>query len=182
MTDDTNKREVVSVYELAVDELVHDMMTRQGFKQLWGAGMEDDVKEEVKEEWRRILCKIIGSAVPGLMARHCIITDNCRRVQGGDQGAIDEALKRIREMMEQSIPNWPLDHDHRFHLCFTVERGAKAELARREKEMTDDDREFHTWLNECHGLEIPNTARIAELRAQWEAEREEVEDGSQNDG
>jgi len=63
-----------------------------------------------------------STAIPGLCARHCIITDNCRRVQGGDERAIDEALRRVREMMVQVVTCWPKGEGHQFHLVFTVER------------------------------------------------------------
>lgn len=67
----------------------------------------------------------VKDTIPGMTAKHCIITDNCRVVQGGDEGAIDEALKRIRESMMQCIPNWPRDVGHKFHVLFTIDRHPK---------------------------------------------------------
>jgi hypothetical protein len=63
--------------------------------------------------------------IPGIAAKHCIVTDNCRKVQGGSIEAIDEALRRIRDEAIRTLPHWPIGNDHRFHFVFSVDNSKR---------------------------------------------------------
>lgn len=59
--------------------------------------------------------------IPGLKAVHAIITDECRENRT-DEGAINEALRRVREEFLACAPAWPLGKNTKFHIVLTVER------------------------------------------------------------
>lgn len=59
--------------------------------------------------------------VPGLKAKHRIITDGCR--SRGKGVAIDEALESLKEEFEILDEIWPEGDDHRFHVVLTVDDG-----------------------------------------------------------
>jgi hypothetical protein len=61
------------------------------------------------------------TTIPGSCARHCFITDECRKLRG-DAGAVDEALSRIRKTLEECMDGWGHDKGVTFHLLMTVER------------------------------------------------------------
>lgn len=58
--------------------------------------------------------------IPGIKAVHAIITDTCRENRG-DEGAIDEALRRVKEEYMACAPVWPAG-TVQFHVVLTVER------------------------------------------------------------
>ena len=65
--------------------------------------------------------------VPGIAAETTVISSACRRGHG-DEGAIDEALSRIRKAMIDTIPRWPLDKGATFFVSLTVDREGRTEL------------------------------------------------------
>jgi hypothetical protein len=60
--------------------------------------------------------------VPGISAQHAIVSDACR-TNRGDEGAIDEALARLRAEAMACMPGWS-QRGARFHFVLTVEAGA----------------------------------------------------------
>ena len=60
------------------------------------------------------------SRIPGIPAKHAIISDDCRRGRG-DDGAIDEAIRRMREAYDQLMKCWPVGRGTKFHVVLTVE-------------------------------------------------------------
>lgn len=60
---------------------------------------------------------------PGMSASHAIITEECLENRG-EQGAIDEALDRTRESLEQCVPAWA-GKGARFHVVVVIERPGK---------------------------------------------------------
>ena len=65
--------------------------------------------------------------VPGLSASCAVITNTCRQGRG-DEGAIDEALARIRKVMVDTIPRWSHDKNATFFVTFTVDREGRTQL------------------------------------------------------
>ena len=63
--------------------------------------------------------KFVTTPTPGVSARHAIISDQCR-INRGNEGAIDEALARIREEFLQIAPKWELGNNTTFHVVLTV--------------------------------------------------------------
>lgn len=61
---------------------------------------------------------------PGRLAKHMIIRDGCRELHG-DNGAIQEALKKLEEAALFCINGWPPGNGHQFHFVLTVEDGRK---------------------------------------------------------
>ena len=59
--------------------------------------------------------------IPGIKALHAVISDNCR-IARGQEGAIDEALLRLRESYMEIVDAWPTGKGTNFHLILTVER------------------------------------------------------------
>ena len=59
--------------------------------------------------------------IPGIKAKHAIITPGCIQGRGID-GAVEEALQRIRGELLACIEGWK-DHPCNFHVVCTVERG-----------------------------------------------------------
>lgn len=60
------------------------------------------------------------SHLPGLKALHAIISDDCRRNRG-DEGAIDEALRRVREEYLACVRSWHPHKGVKFNVLLTVE-------------------------------------------------------------
>ena len=65
--------------------------------------------------------------VPGLSAFDAVISNTCRQGRG-DEGAIDEALARLRAAMVDTIGRWPQDKGATFFVTFTVDRDGRTEL------------------------------------------------------
>ena len=61
------------------------------------------------------------TTIPGIKAKHCFITDTCRQNRT-DEGAIDEALARIRAEFMQVASGWDVGNETRFHVVLTVEK------------------------------------------------------------
>ncbi len=61
--------------------------------------------------------------VPGIMARHAIISDDCR-VAHGDLRAFEIAVERLRESYLQSCGGFPISRGAKLHVMFSVERRA----------------------------------------------------------
>jgi hypothetical protein len=59
--------------------------------------------------------------VPGLKAKHAIITDQCR-LNRTDEGAVDEALRRVRQEALECMAGWPTGAGAQFHIALTIER------------------------------------------------------------
>lgn len=59
--------------------------------------------------------------IPGLKARHAIIKDACRTSRG-NEGAIDEALARLKEEYLSCVDGWEIGKGAQFHLVLTVEK------------------------------------------------------------
>jgi hypothetical protein len=64
--------------------------------------------------------------IPGIPAKHAVITDQCRRNHGAF-GAVDEAVARIKQEFLACIRHHPLGRDTKFHLVLTVEAAEKKE-------------------------------------------------------
>ena len=54
-----------------------------------------------------------------ILAIHAIITPNCRRVQGGDLAAFEEAVRRLREQYEFMLSRRGEDGSE-YHLKLSV--------------------------------------------------------------
>ena len=50
---------------------------------------------------------------------HSWITDECRKNRG-DDGAIEEVMKRVREKLIAIVPRWGADQGTEFHIGVTV--------------------------------------------------------------
>lgn len=63
------------------------------------------------------------SKLPGIKARHAVISDLCRSGKG-DEGAIDEALARLRETYLECVAGWAREGRAgvKYHVALTVER------------------------------------------------------------
>ena len=59
--------------------------------------------------------------MPGTCANYCIITDDCR-VNRTDEGAFEEAVKRLLGSYLQATRNFGRKRGARFHLALTIER------------------------------------------------------------
>lgn len=59
--------------------------------------------------------------LPGIKAQHAIITDTCRQNRG-DEGAIDEALARLKQEYLATLKFWPIGKDVTFHVALTVDK------------------------------------------------------------
>lgn len=59
--------------------------------------------------------------VPGLKAKHAIVTDACRELRG-DEGTVDESLARLRAEALLALAGWPPGEGTRFHFVLSVER------------------------------------------------------------
>jgi len=63
----------------------------------------------------------LGARVPGIMALHAIITKQCR-LNRTDEGAVDEALARIKSEYVKLMESWPVEGKPvQFHVALTVE-------------------------------------------------------------
>ena len=58
--------------------------------------------------------------IPG---NHYVISDACRAAHG-DEGTVDETLRRVRVELLRSLKGRPPGSDTKFHLRFSVERHA----------------------------------------------------------
>lgn len=68
------------------------------------------------------------SEVPGIKAKHTVITDNCRKVHGGSLEAFDEAVRRVRKEYDTLTRDFhPRGKGVQFHLVLTVEFPPKDE-------------------------------------------------------
>ena len=61
------------------------------------------------------------TTVPGRKAKHAYITDVCR-TNRGDDGAIEEALNRLREEFKACADAWKIGDGTEFHLVLTVHK------------------------------------------------------------
>lgn len=61
------------------------------------------------------------SHIPGIKAVHATITDACR-TNRGDDGALEEALRRVSEMYRQCVKGWTVGKGAQIHIALTVER------------------------------------------------------------
>lgn len=59
--------------------------------------------------------------LPGAVAAHAIISDDCRRNRG-NEGAFEEAIVRLRKQYDQIVDGWPIGSDVKIHLALTIER------------------------------------------------------------
>lgn len=64
------------------------------------------------------------TTLPGLKAKHAIVTDQCR-TNRTDAGAVDEALSRLRSEALECMANWPQGVGAQFHFALTLERPPK---------------------------------------------------------
>lgn len=63
---------------------------------------------------------IMLTKLPGIKVRHAMISDVCRENKT-DEGAIDEALVRLKESYMDTIRHWPIGKEAEFHVVLTVE-------------------------------------------------------------
>ena len=59
--------------------------------------------------------------VPGISAKHAIITDTCR-ANRSDWGAMAEAMEHIGKEYQELCKVWPIGTDVKFHVILTIER------------------------------------------------------------
>lgn len=59
--------------------------------------------------------------IPGIKALHAVITDACRQGRG-EEGAIDEALARLRDQYLGLAKFWSDKGGVQFHLVLTVDK------------------------------------------------------------
>ena len=59
--------------------------------------------------------------IPGIVARHAIITPNCRKVQGSAYLALQEAFRRIQDEY-MACTDIAGNENVNYHLALTVER------------------------------------------------------------
>lgn len=67
--------------------------------------------------------------IPGIAAITCVISNECREGRG-DQGAIDEALSRLRSTMVDTLNRWPKTKGATFFVAFTVDRLGRKTIER----------------------------------------------------
>jgi hypothetical protein len=60
------------------------------------------------------------TVIPGIKARHAIVTDVCR-ANRTDEGAVDEALARLREEALQCFQGWKGKEGIQWHFVLTME-------------------------------------------------------------
>lgn len=72
--------------------------------------------------------EMASTQLPGTAAQRCVITDACRSSRG-DDGAIEEALSRLRKVYEQVTAGWQVGEGVQIHLALTVERPANLPAA-----------------------------------------------------
>lgn len=77
--------------------------------------------EGAEKRWNAVAALKVGMKLPGMTAIHAIITDDCRTGRG-DEGAVDEALKRAREELKLCLGGWEHGRGAKFHVAVTVER------------------------------------------------------------
>ena len=58
--------------------------------------------------------------IPGIKTLHLVISDECRSGRGED-GAIDESLRRIRDVYLDILKFWADKPGVKFHVVLTVE-------------------------------------------------------------
>lgn len=58
--------------------------------------------------------------IPGAKAAHAVISDNCRDAHG-DEGAFDEAVRRLREEYLTCLNGWKGTPGVQFHLVLNIE-------------------------------------------------------------
>jgi hypothetical protein len=59
--------------------------------------------------------------MPGMQAMHAIVSDECRKGRG-DDGVIDEVVRRLSESMRATLKGWDLGRGVKIHVGMTVER------------------------------------------------------------
>ena len=61
------------------------------------------------------------SEIPGIKARHVIITPNCIKFRG-EQGAIDEAFRLIKQEYMALLSGWRDVEGVNYHVSLSIER------------------------------------------------------------
>lgn len=61
----------------------------------------------------------MSNKLPGMCARHVIITPTCRKNKG-DVAVIEETIELIRSELKRCLPGWPVDGAN-IHVAMTVE-------------------------------------------------------------
>lgn len=93
--------------------------------------------------------------VHGIPAVTAVVTSACREGHG-DEGAVDEALARMRVVMMDTLPRWSLDKDATFFLVFTVDRDGHRNLtdgsARRGPDVRGHKRDRHGARPDLKGM------------------------------
>lgn len=71
----------------------------------------------------------MATNIPGMKAKHSIISPECIRIHGNNgMGAFDEAAMRLRESYRECLEGWKKDGiTPTFHVVLTVERPTPAE-------------------------------------------------------
>ncbi len=59
--------------------------------------------------------------LPGIKAIQTVITPACRKMRT-DEGAAEEAIKRVKEELLLCLEGWPEDAEATFHIILTVDR------------------------------------------------------------
>lgn len=68
-----------------------------------------------------------ASTLPGVKARHAVISDACRTAHGGDLQAFTEAVALLRDEFIKLTTHWKKGRQVKFHLALSVEYPAKKE-------------------------------------------------------
>jgi hypothetical protein len=67
-------------------------------------------------------------SVPGVQVTHQTITDDCR-VSRGEDGVVDETLRRIEKSLRTALGYWAPGSGAKFHVAVTFERPSASEPA-----------------------------------------------------
>lgn len=64
------------------------------------------------------------TSIPGILSKHLMISDTCREAHG-DEGAIDEALAKLRADYLGLLKAWPRGKGARFNIALAVDYNRK---------------------------------------------------------
>lgn len=67
--------------------------------------------------------------IPGIAAKHCIITDRCR-IMRTTEGAIDEALRQIKEVYMDILDNRGHEKNVNYRIVLMVDPPAKGGIVK----------------------------------------------------
>jgi len=63
----------------------------------------------------------VSLQLEGIPALHAWVTDDCRKMRG-DDGAIEEVLRRLRNELQLTMSGWSMGRGIKIHVGMTIER------------------------------------------------------------